>query len=197
MNRRDILTAALAAPILAMPLPALAASPRITWLPGTLKSPYAALAAHHIHQLMADRIIYTTAESAAFGYSYDLTDPTFVVADSDIMFYPTRGFRREPSLIISIREKGVLIGRSRMLCNGDYEAYHGRHRPPTVPLHGFRAVHTPYEPYPVQTIRVHDEAWQVIEHRPDFDRQTFPALEEALGRENVGLDIRFLKGLKR
>lgn len=191
MNRREILIAACAAPVLAMPLSALASSRRITWLSGTLDSPHALLAGRQIHQLINDGIIYTKGQ-AYIDYSVKLTDPTFVVASSDIMFHPTRGFRFEPSLEIEVHEKGVLIGRSRMYSNGDYEAYWGKPKPADRPDYAFRAIHTPYERHPSSDLRIRDAEWNVVEERANWCVVTFPELKAALGPEHVGYDMRWL-----
>lgn len=197
MNRRDILIAALAAPIATMPLPALASSRRITWQPGTLQSPYAALAGKTALQLTRDGVIYTTDEF--IGHRIKLIDPSFVVAPSDILFHPTRGFRYMPSLELEVYERGVLIGRSIMASNGDYEAYYEKPKPADQPDFWFRSIHTPYDNKGMSNherpvvFDIRDENWKVVENRQRPPYITYPALEEALGKDAVDFDDRLLR----
>lgn len=193
MNRRELIMAALAAPVLAMPFSALASTRRITWNAGTMDSPHALMAARYINQLIRDKLIYTTGEGWGFGHKITLSDPRFVVSVSDIMWHPTRGFRHEPSLSVEFFERGFRLGDTFMYSMADYEDYWNKPKPDEYPDFGLRALHTPYERFKGGPFQIRDANWQVIEERPTREYVIIPEIEEALGRDAVGMDDRWIR----
>lgn len=193
IDRRQMLVAALAAPLLATPLPALAGSRRIIWEPGAFESQHALLVARNLHQLMNDKLIYTTGEMSGMGHKITLSDPRFIVRPSDIMFHPTRGFRYEPSLTVEFFERGFRLGETFMYSMSDYEAYWGKPKPIDYPDFGLRALHTPYERWQESPRRIRDANWEVVEERPSKPYVLVPDIEAALGRDAVGMDDRWIR----
>lgn len=191
MNRREILFAALSAPVLTMSLPALAATRRITWEPGTYSNQHALMVARNLNQLLRDKVIYTTGEF--LGNKIPLTDPTFRVQKDDIIWHSTRGFRYHDSLQIEVRERGVLIGITGLFSTADYEEYWNSPKPDHYPDFGIKAIHNPYETYPPRPRLIRDAVWEVVETRPDKGYVTTPDLERMLGRKAVDVDDRWMK----
>jgi hypothetical protein len=196
MNRRQMMIAAGAtlAATLSMPVWARPAANTIArWEPGTQDSPHALLAAGWIMEQRRAGLIYTTGESFGFGHKFTLTDPSFVVRLTDILWHPTRGYQYKPSLEIDVYERGVFIGTSQMASNADYVDYWRSPLPADHPDFWFRPPHTPYEKRDLGPVRVRDVAWEVVEERPGKRYATIPELEAKLGRDAIGFDDRWMK----
>lgn len=194
-SRRDFLSAALAAPLLSLPLPAIAARSPIIWAPGTYDSRHALMIARTLHEVLREGKLYASGEWGLMDYAIPLTDPAFVVRPSDIMFHPTRGWRYEDSLTVEFQERGVKLGETFMFSNADYEAYWGKPKPKDRPDYALRRPHIPYsdEERARSDREIRDADWQVVETRPGQRYVTFKEIEAALGRDAIGHDMRWFE----
>lgn len=194
IDRRQLLVAALSAPVLAMPLSAVAASRIITWEPGALGNRHALMVGRTLHEVLRERVLYMSGEFTGMGRRIDLIEPRFVVRPSDVVFHPTRGFRYEDVLEVEFFERGVRLGQSFMVSHGDYEAYWEKPKPAEYPDYYLRSVHVPYDdsergrsPW-----KIHDSDWNVVEEREPPAYETVKGIEDKLGRDAIGFDTRWI-----
>lgn len=142
MNRRELMVAALAAPVLAMPLPALAASRRLIWGPGTYQNKHALMIARHCTQLMRDEIMYFSSE---MDMSIKLTDPRFEIQMSQKVWNWMTGDTQEDAPKISIFERGVHIGDVGIGTSIGYEDYFQRENTDNYPDYFVRRLCSGYK----------------------------------------------------
>lgn len=199
IDRRQLLVAGLAAPIAAMALPALAATPTIVWEPGTLDSPHALLVARDLNHILREKVLYLTGEMRGMDLKIDLLDPRFFVRSNDIMWHPSRGFRYEPSLAVEFFDRGVRLGDTFMVSMGDYEAYWGKPKPDHYPDYWLKSPHLPYDDAERhrRPWEIRDEDWQVVESRTPPPYETQKGIEAKLGRDAVGFDMRWLEAMAK
>ena len=144
MNRRDMITASLAAmavPIL--PKVEYLRSMKIAWFEGATKSEFADLAGSWCRKHMDEGIMYMTSE--VFDMQIKLEDPAFTVRPGRPLWSWMTGDMDRDGLTIDIWEKGIPISQTFVATSINYEEYWGEPMPADMPLYHVRRPHLTYE----------------------------------------------------
>jgi hypothetical protein len=173
MNRREILASIGVAAVGALlPTVAFAKSTAITWAPGTLASPHAALVGTWINERIEEGVLYTRGSFSIDNQIVKLTRPHFRVTPGKPVWSWMTGATDEPGLAIFISELEVPIAETSILTSNNYETYFGKPKPADMPDY---AVKQPFLNYDhTQLIRPH-----LPEGHIELDMRWLESLKEA------------------